>query len=214
MQGFLVRVLIVLGAILVGGVVLIGTLVNERFLWALLGPVGIGVAAAMIWTAYGNAEAKNKAMAAGAVDGIVCRHYQGLDISPNVTCEIWRFHDRLQINARKERQTFNLSMDKVYYVKVTTHSELRRVWRPVTRDLVDRWGRTIASWRMGHTLQTERTNRAYHILTIGYVASSGLPRDIRFRSESNLARLNSFASQVERLLPKHPKEGQERVVEL
>jgi hypothetical protein len=171
--------------------------------WVFITVVLVGAALILILQARDNAAVQKAARDAGAIDGVRCKHIEGLGIGQGADCLVWSFADRLQINDVKTKRAFNLSLSKLRAVEAKTEQEIREVHKSVV-------GRAI----VGHLLvpgvgaivggmsgvgTKKKKGPEHHYLVINYVDDAGELKGITFSMDGNILRLRSFAAGAQKV---------------
>lgn len=181
-------VVIILLTLVSASIVLLASIVNEHFFLGFLGVLGITLLAVAALVGHYNARIRAKARAAGASDGVQCRHTTGLAVPYRAACEIWSFPDRLQIQTVSPPVTFHLPYERLRTVFVETG-------QPTSLGRRSPGGREVPGYTPIWGEQEPNGTWLYY-LVIEYQDEMGIPREILFHNNMNLIRYRQFANHV------------------
>lgn len=158
-----------------------------------------------------NKAAKSAAQAAGAIDGVKCKHLAGLGLAEGAECEVWSFPDRLEIREKETGQAFSLALGKVRAIEAKTTQEIKKANRSVLgRAFVGNLLVPGVGAIVGGLTGLDKTKKVNHdCLIINYTDTAGELQGVTFMDDGNILRLRQFAAGVKKLLADLPREAVE-----
>jgi hypothetical protein len=139
-----------------------------------------------------------KAIDMGAKDVMIASHIEGLGIASNTFCEIFRFDDKILIDANPHK--FEISLEKVRAVVVKDERELIEqgksvVGRAIIGTLLVPGLGTIVGGMSGIGTKTKK-GILNHFLIINYTDSQGELAAVTFLNNINLIKMNQFCADL------------------
>lgn len=177
--------------------------------WLIFAAVVLVVVVTLWQQSRRNKAAKAAAQAAGALDGVKCKHLAGLGLAEGAECEVWSFPDRIQIREKETGRIFNLALTKVRAIEAKTTQEIQKAHRSVLgRAFVGNLLVPGIGAIVGGMTGLDKTKKINHdCLIINYVDNDGELQGITFMDDGNILRLNQFAAGVKKLLAEVPREA-------
>lgn len=179
--------------------------------WVILIAVVLGVVVGIWVQARQNKAIRAAAQAAGALDGVKCKHLAGLGLAEGAECEVWSFPDRLEIREKETGQVFNLALSKVRAVEAKTTQEIQKAHRSVLgRAFIGNLLVPGVGAIVGGLTGLDKTKKVNHdCLIINYTDTAGELQGVTFMDDGNILRLRQFAAGVKKLLADLPREAVE-----
>lgn len=133
----------------------------------------------------------------GAIEGIHVKHVEGLGLSVGASCEVFRFDDRLLIDANSHK--FEINYSKLRAAVVKSEQELLEkgksvVGRAVIGTLLVPGLGTIVGGMSGIGSKKKK-GKTSHFMIINYIGSNGDMAAVTFQDDFKFV-LNKFCSDV------------------
>lgn len=170
----------------------------------------VGIIVFLTWVYIDDRKAKKqKAKETGIEDALKALHFEGLGLPRNMQCDIYRFQDKIVIDAKN--QAFEIPIDKIKAVAVHTERELIEkgksvVGRAIIGTLIVPGLGTIVGGLSGIGTKKKR-GRTHYFLILNYLDKNGQMAAITFLNgltPSN--KMLYFANSLKSVIDARPKE--------
>ncbi len=140
----------------------------------------------------------NRTASNGSIDKFSATYIEGLEIITNTSCVIYRFEDKIQIDAKVQK--YEIKLENIRAATVKSEQELIEkdksvVGRAIIGTLLVPGLGTIIGGLSGIGKKKKKGKRNFYLI-INYVDSDGELSTVTFQNNSNNASMNRFCKAI------------------